>query len=131
MQPCLPLEVALCSIRRLVGEVAHKSAFGGLPSGSRWLAPAVVLAVGLALIHGAVMALSIRNAVALNRSIGLLQAEPPNATPRLLLVSDSTEVATGARKADASVASLIARHHPNVCIVNRARVSAKFVDIVR
>jgi len=59
------------------------------------------------------MALSIRNAVALNRSIGLLQAEPPNATARLLLVSDCTAVGTGVRTADASVASLIARHHPN------------------
>ena len=82
-------------------------------------------------MHGAVMALSIRNAVALNRSIGLLQAEPTDATARLLFVSDSTAVGTGARTADASVASLIARHHLNVCIVNRARVSAKFVDIVR
>ena len=80
-------------------------------------------------MHGAVMTLSIRNAVALNRSVGLLRAEPPNATPRLLLVSGGTAVGTGARTPDASVASLIARHHLNVCIVNRARVGAKFVDI--
>jgi len=111
--------------------VANKLAFGELPLGSRWLAPAVALAVGLALMHGAVMVLSIRNAVALNRSMGLLQAEPPNATARLLLVSDSTAVGTGARTANASVANLIGRHHPNVCIVTRARVSAKFVAIVR
>ena len=82
-------------------------------------------------MHGAVMALRIRNAVALNRSIGLLHAEPPNATARLLLVSDSTGGWHQARTADAGVVSSIARHHPNMYIVNRVRVSAKFVDIVR
>ena len=80
--------MALCNVRRLVDVVAIESAFGGLPSGSRWLAPAVALAVGLALMHGAVMALRIRNAVALNCSVGLLRAELPNATVRILLVSD-------------------------------------------
>jgi len=64
-------------------------------------------------MHGAAMALSIRNAVALHCSIGLLQGKPPNATARLLLVSDYTAVGIGARTADVSVTSLIARHHPN------------------
>ena len=123
--------MALCNVRRLVDVVANESAFGKLPLGSRWLAPAVALAVGLALMHGAVMALSIRNAVALNRSIRLLQAEPPNATARLLLVGDATAVSTGARTTDASIASLIVRHHPNVFIVNRAQMSAEFFAIVR
>ena len=97
-----------------------------MPAVSSWLVPAAALAGGLALAQGAVMALRIRNAVALSRAIEPLQAEPPNATARLLLVGDSTAIGTGA-----SVAGLIAGQHPDVCIVNRARVGAKFVDIVR
>jgi len=101
--------MALCSIRRLVGVVANKSAFGELPSGSRWLAPAVALAVRLALMHGA----EHPQCSCLALLDGLLQGKPPNATARLLLVSDYTAVSIGARTADVSVTSLIARHHPN------------------
>lgn len=53
------------------------------------------------------------------------------APARLLLVGDSTAVGTGASTPEASVAGLIARRHPGVQIVNRARVGARFSDIAR
>lgn len=111
----------------------YKFAFGDVSAcfRSRWQAPVLALAGGFALMHGVVMALRIRKAVAMSRSIEPLQAKLPNATVRLLLVGDSTAVGTGASTADTSIAGLIARHHPDVRIVNRARVGAKFADIVR
>ena len=111
--------------------VANKFAFSNAPARFGWRAPALAVASGFALMHGVVMALRMRKAVAFGCSIEPLQAEPPNSTARLLLVRDSTAVGTGASTADASVAGLIARHHPDVHIVNRARVGAKFADIVR
>ena len=110
---------------------ANKLSVTNMLAGSDWWVPTLALAGGIALMQGAAMALRIRKAVALSRSIDPLQAEPLDATAQLLLVGDSTAVGTGASAADASVAGLIARQHPHVRIMNRACVGAKFADIVR
>jgi len=90
------------------------------------------LAVAVAIVAlGMMTALRIRKAAALCGQSRPFQAAPANATARLLLVGDSTAVGTGASRPEASVAGLIARHHPQTEIVNRAKVGARFADIVR
>lgn len=71
----------------------------------------------------------IRQAVELARQSEPYQAAPAGASASLLVVGDSTAVGTGASTPGASVAGLIARDHPQLTIVNRARDGAKFSDI--
>ena len=72
----------------------------------------------------------IKQSVDLARQSEPYQATPPGATASLLVVGDSTAVGTGASTSSDSVAGLIAREHPRLKIVNRARDGAKFSDIV-
>lgn len=88
------------------------------------------LAVAIAAL-GVMTALRIRKAAELCGQSRSFQASPAKATARLLLAGDSTAVGTGASTPDASVSGLIARHHPQTEIVNRAKVGARFADIVR
>lgn len=67
----------------------------------------------------------------LARQSEALQASPPGATARLLIVGDSTAVGTGASSAGSSLAGLIAHDHPRLAIVNRAADGARFADIAR
>ena len=64
------------------------------------------------------------------------QSEPFDASPSqpvasLLVVGDSTGVGTGASSPAHSLAGLIAKNHPRVQIVNRAKDGARFADIAR
>ena len=72
----------------------------------------------------------IKQSVDLARQSEPYQATPAGATASLLVVGDSTAVGTGASTSSDSVAGLIAREHPRLKIVNRARDGAKFSDIV-
>lgn len=71
----------------------------------------------------------IRQSVELARQSEPFQAAPAGASASLLVVGDSTAVGTGASMSGTSVAGLIARDHPQLTIVNRARDGAKFSDI--
>jgi lysophospholipase L1-like esterase len=96
------------------------------------LVPALALCAAAAWLGMAVrLALRLRQAARLCRHSRPFEAAPARPAARLLLVGDSTAVGTGASTPEASVAGLIARHHPGVHIVNRARVGARFADIAR
>ena len=71
----------------------------------------------------------IKQSAALIRHSTAFQALPPGATASLLVVGDSTAVGAGASSADQSVAGLVARDHPHVKIVNRAKNGARFAEI--
>ena len=73
----------------------------------------------------------IRQSAELARQSDPFQAAPAGATASLLIVGDSTGVGTGATSGASSVAGLIARDHPRLRIVNRARDGARFADIAR
>jgi lysophospholipase L1-like esterase len=73
----------------------------------------------------------IKQAVDLARQSEPFQTAPAGARARLLVVGDSTAVGTGASSPAHSVAGLIARDHPHLTIVNRARDGARFSDIAR
>jgi len=73
----------------------------------------------------------IKQSAELARQSEPLQASPAGATASLLIAGDSTAVGTGASSAAHSVAGLIARDHPHLHIVNRARDGARFADIAR
>jgi lysophospholipase L1-like esterase len=73
----------------------------------------------------------IKQAIDLARQSEPFQAAPAGAGARLLVVGDSTAVGTGASSPAHSVAGLIARDHPHLTIVNRARDGARFADIAR
>lgn len=72
-----------------------------------------------------------QQSAALARQSEPFQASPPAALSSLLIVGDSTAVGTGASTPAHSVAGLIARDHPHLRIVNRARDGARFADIAR
>jgi lysophospholipase L1-like esterase len=57
------------------------------------------------------------------------EANPPRSAARVLMVGDSTALGTGASSPQASIAGLIAQHHPDVKIVNRARNGARLAEI--
>ena len=59
------------------------------------------------------------------------QASPDLASGSLLVVGDSTAVGTGASSPGTSLPGLLARDHPTLEIVNRAKDGARFADIVR
>lgn len=73
----------------------------------------------------------IKQSIDLARQSEPLQASPPGATARLLIVGDSTAVGTGASSTRNSLAGLIAHDHPRLTIVNRAADGARFADIAR
>jgi lysophospholipase L1-like esterase len=67
--------------------------------------------------------------VTLARQSEPFEVSPAQATASLLVVGDSTAVGTGASSPATSIAGLIARDHPQLTIVNRARDGARFADI--
>ncbi|MDI1340614.1 GDSL-type esterase/lipase family protein [Polaromonas sp.] len=71
----------------------------------------------------------IGQSVVLARQSEPFEASPAPATASLLVVGDSTAVGTGASSPATSIAGLIARDHPQLTIVNRARDGARFADI--
>ena len=73
----------------------------------------------------------IKQAAELARLSEPFQASPEPATGSLLVVGDSTAVGTGASSPGTSLPGLLARDHPTLQIVNRARNGARFADIVR
>lgn len=72
----------------------------------------------------------IGQSVEMARASEPLQHVPARAAMRMLIVGDSTAVGTGASAAQASVAGLIVRDHPQLSIENRARDGATFADVV-
>jgi lysophospholipase L1-like esterase len=58
-------------------------------------------------------------------------ASPTQPVATLLIVGDSTGVGTGASSPAQSLAGLIAKDHPRLQIVNRAKDGAKFADIAK
>ncbi|MEO6322595.1 MAG: GDSL-type esterase/lipase family protein [Polaromonas sp.] len=71
----------------------------------------------------------IKQSAALARLSDAWQASPEAPQLSLLIVGDSTAVGTGASTPANSVAGLMARDHPRLRIVNRARDGARFADI--
>ncbi|MDB5885374.1 MAG: family lipase [Polaromonas sp.] len=111
----------------------HFSAPGRFPGHGRLrLVPALALCAAAAGVGMALpLALRLRQATRLCRQSRHFEIAPARPAARLLLVGDSTAVGTGASTPEASVAGLIARHHPGVHIANRAQVGARFADIAR
>ena len=90
-----------------------------------------VLAALAVLVTTGHAAWRLKQSAALARLSEPLQASPAAPLSSLLIVGDSTAVGTGASTPDHSVAGLIARDHPRLTIVNRARDGARFADIAR
>ncbi|MDP3354858.1 MAG: SGNH/GDSL hydrolase family protein [Polaromonas sp.] len=88
-----------------------------------------LLAALIVLTTSGCAAWRIRQSVELARQSEPFQVTSVGATARLLVVGDSTGVGTGASAPAASVAGLIARDHPLLTVVNRARDGARFSDI--
>lgn len=93
------------------------------------LATVSLLAALVLLTTSGCAAWRIRQSVEMARQSEPFQVTPAGASARLLVVGDSTAVGTGASAPTASVAGLIARDHPRLTVVNRARDGAKFSDI--
>ena len=72
----------------------------------------------------------IKQSADLARQSEPFQAQPTQPLATLLVVGDSTGVGTGASSPASSLAGLIAKDHPHLKILNRAKDGAKFVDIV-
>lgn len=85
----------------------------------------LVMLVGLVLISSGCALSRLQTAASLARNAQPLQADPPGAIHRLLIVGDSTGVGTGASTPSHSVAGWIASRHPDWRIENRARSGAK------
>ncbi len=90
-----------------------------------------VLAALVVLTTSGCAAWRIKQSVELARQSEPFQASPAGAGASLLVVGDSTGVGTGASSPATSLAGLIARDHPSLKIVNRAKDGAKFADIAR
>ena len=90
-----------------------------------------LLAAAAVLVTSGCAAWRIRQSVELARQSEPFEASPENAVATLLVVGDSTAVGTGASSPAHSLAGLIARDHPRLKIVNRAKDGAKFADIAR
>ncbi len=73
----------------------------------------------------------IKQSAELARQSEPFEASPPGASATLLVVGDSTAVGTGASSPASSLPGLIARRHPRLRIVNRAKDGARFADIAR
>ena len=90
-----------------------------------------LLAVTVVLGTAGCTAWRIKHAVELARQSEPFEVSPTGASVTLLVVGDSTAVGTGASAPAQSVAGLIARDHPYLKVVNRARDGARFEDIAR
>lgn len=73
----------------------------------------------------------IKQAAELARLSEPFQASPGLASGSLLVVGDSTAVGTGASSPGNSLPGLLARDHPTLKVVNRAKDGARFADTVR
>lgn len=94
-----------------------------------WLLMALV--TGLVVLSTAGCAASrLWRAAELARASTPLQAVPPSAGLRLLVVGDSTAVGTGASSGQTSLAGLLAQSYPNLLIDNRAQDGARFDGVV-
>jgi lysophospholipase L1-like esterase len=94
-----------------------------------WLLMALV--TGLVVLSTAGCAASrLWRAAELARASTPLQAVPPSAVLRLLVVGDSTAVGTGASSGQTSLAGLLAQSYPNLLIDNRAQDGARFDGVV-
>lgn len=94
-----------------------------------WLLMALV--TGLVVLSTAGCAASrLWRAAELARASTPLQAVPPSAALRLLVVGDSTAVGTGASSGLTSLAGLLAQSYPNLLIDNRAQDGARFDGVV-
>jgi lysophospholipase L1-like esterase len=94
-----------------------------------WLLMALV--TGLVVLSTAGCAASrLWRAAELARASTPLQAVPPSAALRLLVVGDSTAVGTGASSGQTSLAGLLAQSYPNLLIDNRAQDGARFDGVV-
>jgi lysophospholipase L1-like esterase len=94
-----------------------------------WLLMALVM--GLVVLSTAGCAASrLWRAAELARASTPLQAVPPSAALRLLVVGDSTAVGTGASSGQTSLAGLLAQSYPNLLIDNRAQDGARFDGVV-
>jgi lysophospholipase L1-like esterase len=101
------------------------------PGRPRLLGVVSLLAALVVVTTSGCAAWRIRQSVELARQSEPYQTTPAGARASLLVVGDSTAVGTGASSPQASLAGLIARDHPQLTIVNRARDGAKFAEIVR
>jgi lysophospholipase L1-like esterase len=72
----------------------------------------------------------IKQSAELARQSEPFEVAPPTPAATLLVVGDSTAVGTGASSPASSLPGLIARRHPGLKIINRARDGARFADIV-
>lgn len=71
----------------------------------------------------------IQQAAELARQSEPFETSPAQPVATLLVVGDSTGVGTGASSPPQSLVGLIAKDHPRLHIVNRAKDGAKFADI--
>ena len=91
----------------------------------------MALVTGLVVLSTAGCAVSrLWRAAELARASTPLQAVPPSAALRLLVVGDSTAVGTGASSGQTSLAGLLAQRYPNLLIDNRAQDGARFDGVV-
>ena len=91
----------------------------------------MALVTGLVVLSTAGCAASrLWRAAELARASTPLQAVPPSAALRLLVVGDSTAVGTGASSGQTSLAGLLAQSYPNLLIDNRAQDGARFDGVV-
>ena len=91
----------------------------------------MALVMGLVVLSTAGCAASrLWRAAELARASTPLQAVPPSAALRLLVVGDSTAVGTGASSGQTSLAGLLAQSYPNLLIDNRAQDGARFDGVV-
>jgi len=95
------------------------------------LATVSLLAVLVVLTTSGCAVWRIKQATELARQSEPFQVSPPAAVASLLVVGDSTAIGTGASAPAHSVAGLIARDHPYLKVVNRARDGARFEDMAR
>ncbi len=73
----------------------------------------------------------IKQSAELARQSEPFEAAPADPRASLLVVGDSTAVGTGASSSANSLPGLIAKRHPQIMIVNRAKDGARFADIAR
>ena len=89
-----------------------------------------IAAVAFASVSGCTV-WRIKQSAELARLSEPFQASPLTASATMLVVGDSTAVGTGASSPGNSLPGLLARDHPTLKIVNRAKDGARYADIVR
>ena len=88
-----------------------------------------VMAALVVLVSSGCTVWRIKQSAELARQSEPFQTSPEGARASLLVVGDSTAIGTGASSPANSVAGLIARDHPKLKIVNRAKDGAKYADM--